>query len=482
VLGKIERQGPKRSGKMATQRNDPKFCAAFAAALGGFVGGVQLALLSGLLELQDFSSAITHTTKEKSEVTVAYLLGSVLFALPAAPLCDKLGRRISLLSVAACSVVATTIMLWTSSTNVFAFGRLVAGAAFGLGNIVCPMYNSEIASTSQRGLFVNMYQLALTIGIFSSQILGAIAAATTFSFRVPLLLAQIPSFLMLAAVYKYVPESPAWLDSRGRHAEAAESRRSLAIPVSALPAAAEETGLLSAHEKPTALNEKGLMKVIDPETSINLLSLVTDASARRRLIIAAGVLTFQQLTGINNVIFYAPTMIIAMLGDNTSTSHMLPFLASAFIGFLNVIFTFVSLLVVERYGRRTLLLVCALIMFSGLLVLSMMATLALPAWFGVLAIMLFIIGFAVAWGPVPFLVSSEVFPVRYRGLGMTVSCLIMSFASLFVAGTFLELQEAFGSNVFIIYAALTALAGVFVFTVVPETRGLTPEEIDEQLS
>jgi MFS transporter, SP family, galactose:H+ symporter len=454
--------------------------AACAASLGGFLAGVQLSLVSGLLELSDFKELIAPTIVEKSKVSVAYVVGSIVFAIPAGPICDRFGRRAALFGIALASAVATTIMTYTSSTLTFTAARMIAGAAFSMSNIVCPMYNAEIAPTATRGLFVNMYQLAITLGILTSQVAGVVAVVKTFSFRFPLIVAQIPSILMIAAVAKFVPETPAWLESRGRDAEAEASRMALNI-LSPQPAMGGQVDSELGPDSSSVMSPK--RKIQQPYGSrdaVGALSTMKTPSARRRLLVAAGVQSCQQLTGINNIIFFAPTMIAAMFDSGTPSSNtrLIPFVSAAMIGLVNVIFTLISLLVVDQYGRVTILLATAVPMIGALVILAAIGTLALPSWIGVPAIMLFIVGFAVGWGPVPFLVSSEVFPVRYRGLGMTMSALIMSIVSLGVTGSFLQLHEALGSNIFVIYAALCALCAAFVYIKVPETRGMTCEQID----
>jgi MFS transporter, SP family, galactose:H+ symporter len=460
---------------MSSQRASLR--AACAASLGGFIAGVQLSLVSGLLELSDFTALIAPTIEQKTNVSVAYVVGSIIFAIPAGPICDRFGRRAALFSIALASALATTMMTHTSSTLTFTAARMISGAAFSMSNIACPMYNAEIAPTATRGLFVNMYQLAITFGILTSQVAGVVVVLKSFSFRFPLIVAQVPSILMIAAVAKFVPETPVWLESRGRDAEAEASRMALNIPSSRFTMGAQ------------ADSERGPdpASVISPQRKaygsgdgLGALSIITTPSSRRRLLVAAGVQSCQQLTGVNNIIFFAPTMIAAIFGsvNPSANTRLIPFVSAAMIGLVNVIFTLVSLMLVDQYGRVTILLATAAPMICALLILAAIGSLALPPWIGVLAIMLFIVGFAIGWGPVPFLISSEVFPIRYRGLGMTVSALIMSIVSLGVTGSFLQLHEALGSSVFSIYAALCALCAAFVYMKVPETRGMTCEQID----
>jgi MFS transporter, SP family, galactose:H+ symporter len=482
--------------------------AALCASLGGIVVGVQLAVLSGLLELQSFTAALAATTSRKAALSSAYIAGAALFALPAAPLVDALGRRRALLVAAAASLAAAHVMATTTAFRTFLVARVAAGAVFAVLNIAVPIYLTEVAPTAARGQFVSLYQLAISIGIGVAQVANlqaALAEADGGIFRLVLSLAQVPSVVFAAAVFLAAPETPAWLAARGLAAELKKARAALEIgeeskqgacgsgsdigegeevegrvdgdvEAALLPAASGSDGSLGKVRS----TRRGTSELRDG-ADLGYLALVLDPSARRRLFIAFGVQIGQQLTGVNCIIFFAPT-ILAPMFKATPYAAVGPFIAAVFIGSFNVAATLASLTVVERYGRKTLLLTMAVPMVLALVALAAVSISSAPPAAALVAILVYIASFALAWGPVPFLLSAEVFNVSMRGKGMTLSSLVMNLVSLALVTSFLHLHAWMGGSVFLLYAASTIGSAAFVWAFVPETRNVPLDRIDALLS
>lgn len=476
--------------------------AVVAVSLGGLVVGTQLAILSGLLEMDSFAQALAPTTTDKAWLSAAYIAGAIAASFYAGPFVDKYGRRRALLFVAVLTLMTCVVMDTTFNSSMFLAARLIAGAGFAVINVAVPIYASEIAPTRLRGKFVSSYQLAITFGVLFAQLANLfVVRHPEAGFRFPLRLARSPSVAMLLAVYLYAPETPAWLESRGLTAEAVASRIRLGMPKrtasssrrdgSNIPVLSRESeskntldlevGNLpskssSKSDAPptTARNVKG---TTDQSHFNSMLSMLSNRSARRRFVVSVGVQVGQQLTGVNTVVFFAPTMLAGLLGSAGQSTDG-PFVAAAGIGLINVLATILSFAVVEKFGRVTLLLTTAIPMIMSLSLLSVASSFGLSPWISVLAILLFICAFAIGWGPVPFLLSSEVFPISYRGRGMTLSSLVMNIASLLVTATFLHLYHTLGGGVFGLYACFTIFSAVFVWFVVPETRSVPLERID----
>lgn len=423
------------------------------------------------------------------------------------------------------------------SFQMFMLARLIAGACFSIFNIAVPMYLTEIApSPAARGLFVSLYQLSITIGIMGIQCAhlfaarvayapGGTPAAALEAVRRVLIFAEAPAVALVAAVWLAAPESPAWLTSNGRHAEAVASTALLGIPrtesCSGLDSSSGSTesakagsgsddgghadddveeGLLATagRRRRTALPDTTGSAVTDrkrrtsrsPKLSPKagpggFLHLFADPAARRRMLIAIGVQVSQQLCGINTVIFYAPTILTSVFSKMSSGATGVgaeaatqTYQAALAIGVFNMAATVVSLFAIERYGRKSLLLGAALPMTISLLILASWSVFGLQPVVAVGAIVVFVASFAIAWGPVPFLLASEVFNVNIRARGLTISGLIMNLASLAVVTSFLPLHARFGDSVFVLYACSTALSALFVWRKVPETRHLQLEDID----
>lgn len=417
-------------------------------------------------------------------------------------------------------------MAATRSFRVFLAARVAAGAVFAVVNIAVPMYLTEIAPTARRGQFVSLYQLAITAGILAAQVANLRAASATGAdaepaFRAVLALAQLPSVAMLAAVAALAPESPAWLAAHGAPAAAAAARRRLQAPAERGAGSDDEddaarcgggggdgkggdgggsgsdggadveapllpggggsgAGGSGSGSGSGAGGLGGAAKARTPD--IGFVEMLRDASARRRLTIAIGVQVGQQLTGVNSVIFYAPTLLKSGGAWPAEYAVTGPFIAAACIGAFLFLATCASLAVVERFGRKTLLLTMAVPMTAALTALAAASVGGAHALVSLLAILVFIAAFALAWGPVPFLITSEVFNIALRGKGMTLSSLVMNLVSLGVVTSFLHLHDTIGGYVFLLYAAATVGSALFVWKHVPETRNVPLDRIDALLS
>lgn len=421
------------------------------ANLGGFLAGVHLAIYSGILEMKTFAQEISNedslTALAKSVITIAYIFSFTLAAPIAGPFIDRIGRRNSLLLSACLFALSSSSAIFSHSISYVIATRFFAGIAYAMVNITCPMYTAEIAPASRRGMLVNLYQLSITIGILFAQLsnlkfaYGSWKGALTYSF--------IPAVITLTAVWLLVPESAAWLKSRAERSRAIDMEHGVATDAST-----------STTRRP-----------------ITLLQLFRDPSARRRLIIGAGISAAQQWSGINAVIFFAPALVRDVLhweGTNASLR------AAAYVGLANVLATIASFLLVDRFGRRTLLLAGTSPMMVGLLALGCIKTgiLAASTIIGISSLVTYVAAFATTYGPLPFVVCSEIFPVRYKGVGMSFCNAVLGVSSLLVGVTFLPLLESIGGAVYFMYMAFVAASGMFVWYMLPETQRMSLEEID----
>jgi len=460
----------------AAQPNSPTrrlYVACLLANTAGILVGIQLAIFSGLTEMPSFALALKPdelSATTKSFITSAYIAGAIVGALPAGPICDQLGRRPALLLTALIFLLSSLAMLRPPTVISLVVARLAAGFGYAIANIVCPMYSAELSMPSVRALFVNMYQVAITLGIFLAQIVNWNYSQTPLWIR-PLQVAVVPALFMLCTASILVPESPTWLQAKGRSMEALSVSHGLGIATTATPEApAERSEDDEERGEPPAA----------PRGSPSFVSMLRDASARRRLLIGAGVQMSQQLTGINAVIFFGPALVADLLKMSGSSA---PFLAASIVGAVNVAAGLASMTVIERVGRRALLLFASVPMMVSLCVLGGMreGAVASSAVQGVGALLVYICAFAVAWGPLPFVVSSEIFPVQYKGMAMSSCSLLMSCCSLGVGMTFLPMLESLGGWVYVVYACCVLCASVFIMVFVPETRNLSLADIDKLL-
>jgi SP family galactose:H+ symporter-like MFS transporter len=427
------------------------------SALSGLLFGYDTGVISGaiLFVQEDFRL----TTVSEEIVVSAVLLGAMIGALAGGRLADRFGRRNTLLQVAvlfAVGAVGTALapsMLW------LAIGRVVVGFAIGIASFTAPLYISEISPPEVRGKLVSLNQLMITIGIVGSY-LADYALADSRGWRWMFALAAIPALILLIGLF-FVPESARWFMSRR------------------LP---EQARTVLARIHPPEVAERELLEI---EASLNQQQgdwrELYSRRLRPALIIGLGLALFQQFTGINTVIYYAPT-IFQFAGLR---SHSAAILATAGVGIVNVLFTVLALRLLDRLGRRPLLLyglvgMIASLGILGFAFLSPDLSQAL-AWISLVCVMLYVASFAISLGPVFWLMISEIYPLKIRGRAMGIATMANWGSNLIVAVTFLSLLRSLGRPwTFWLYALVGVFAWIFVYRLVPETKGQTLEQIEAQ--
>jgi sugar porter (SP) family MFS transporter len=427
------------------------------SALSGLLFGYDTGVISGaiLFVQQDF-----HLTTFQEEIVVsAVLLGATFGAVVGGRLTDRLGRRSTLLQVAALFIlgaIGTALaptMLWLS------MGRLAVGIAIGIASFTAPLYISEISPPAVRGKLVSLNQLMITIGIVCSY-LADYGLAASRGWRWMFGLAAIPALILFVGIW-FVPETPRWYMSRSMKDKA----RQVLFRMHA-PAIAERE--LAEIEESLNQQQGDWKELLSPRL-------------RRALIIGIGLAVFQQFTGINTVIYYAPTIFqFAGLQSNAAA-----ILATAGVGIVNVLFTVVALWLLDRVGRRPLLLygLVGMVVSLGTLGFAFMSpNLARAlAWISLACVMLYVASFAISLGPIFWLMIAEIYPLKIRGRAMSIATVMNWGSNLLVALTFLSLLRSFGRPAtFWLYALTGVLAWIFVYQLVPETKGKTLEEIEAQ--
>jgi len=433
------------------------YVAATFAALGGLLFGYDTGVISGavLFITKQFSLSVFPT-----ELVVAVvLLGAVAGALSGGRLADWLGRRLTLLMTSAIFIVGALICAFSGSLNELIAGRLIVGLAIGLSSVV-PVYISEISPANARGWQASLYQLAITIGILSAYVVDY-SFADSEGWRWMLGLAAIPGLLLGLGMLS-LPETPRWLLERGRTDDARKVLRRIRGNADI------DTELKEIENTLSVSVERG-----------RFADLLLPA-LRPALLIGIGLGIFQQVTGINTVIYYAPHIIQAAGIPSASGA----ILATAGIGLVNVIMTVVSMLLIERVGRRPLLLTGIIGMIISLGVLGLAFRISAQsetlAWVAVITLMAYVASFAISLGPIFWLLIAEIYPLKVRGLASGTAATVSWGANLLVSLTFLSLLEVFGPSwTFWLYGALSIGAWLFSYFLVPETKGKTLEEIEE---
>ncbi len=390
-------------------------------------------------------------------VVGAVLLGAVAGAAFGGKLADKFGRRSALMQVAILFIAGAVGTALAPDALWLAIGRVVVGMAIGVASFTAPLYISEVSPPNVRGRLVSLNQLMITIGIVASYLMDyALAGASAW--RWMFALAAIPAIVLFVGLL-FLPESPRWLMSRSREGEA----RVLLERIRDSADVEKELGEIAA-----SLNQQG-------GSWRELLS----ASLRPALIVGIGLAVFQQFTGINTVIYYAPT-IFQFAGFHSASSAIL---ATVGVGMINVLLTIVALWLLDRAGRRPLLLygLTGMVISLGVLGFAFLSPSLsnVVASVAVISLAVYVACFAIGLGPVFWLMIAEIYPLRIRGRAMGVATMANWGSNLIIALTFLSLLHALGRAwTFWLYAIVGVLAWIFVYKMVPETKGRTLEEIE----
>ena len=427
------------------------------AALGGLLFGYDTGVISGALLF--LGEAFHLSNIMLGVVTSIALAGAAMGAGVTGPLADRFGRRPVLLGIALVFIAGAAASALADTLVVLLVGRTLVGVGIGGASMLTPLYLSEIAPAKKRGALVSLNQLAITSGILVSYLVGY-AFAASGAWRWMLGLGGLPG-VVLAIGMLFLPETPRWLAGHGRIDKARTALLRLR------GAGADIEGEITQ-----------LRADLRHDTQASPKSRLRRSEARRPLVVGIGMAVFQQVTGINTVIYFAPTIFQAAGLSSASAA----ILATAGIGAVNVVMTLVAIWLVDRVGRRALLLTGLLGMCAGLCLLAigfLLGSGAALGWLTAASLAAFVGCFAVGLGPVFWLLISEIFPLAVRGRGMSAATVANWIANLVVALTFLGLVDLLGRpGVFFLYAALSAGAFAFAFYLVPETKGLDLEAVE----
>jgi sugar porter (SP) family MFS transporter len=437
---------------------DPKrfvYLATAISALGGLLFGYDVGIISGaiLFIKQEFS--LSPTMEEI--VVSSVLLGSLAGAAIGGSLADRLGRRKLLIVTAivfGCGAIGAAL---APGTAWLIAARLVAGVAIGIASFVAPLYISEIAPVAIRGKLVSINQVALTSGIVISYLIDY-AFAGAQAWRWMFALAVVPAAAFGIGLI-FIPNSPRWLIARGHTDQAKAVLQRIRSP-------GQVESELSQIKESVGQQKGSWSELLSP-----LL--------RSAMVVGVGLAVAQQITGINTVIYYAPT-ILKFAGLSSAPAAIL---ASVGVGIVNVVLTLVAMQLIDRVGRRPLLLVSLGGMAVSLFVLGL--AFSLPQLSGSLgsiavgSLMVYVGSFAVGLGPVFWLILSEIYPLSIRGRAMSIGTIANWSANLIVALSFLTLTQVLGKPAtFWLYGLVTIGAWLFAFFLVPETKGKTLEQIE----
>lgn len=441
-------------------RVGPLALVTLVAATGGFLFGYDTAVINGANQYLKAHFGLGPV--EEGFAGASAILGCIPGAMAAGFLSDRYGRRSVLFLCAVLYAVSGVLSAIPETFRAFLVARFISGLGIGASSMICPVYIAEMAPAAKRGRLGSLFQFGIVIGIFLTlfanariQGLGDEAWNVTRGWRWMLGAEVLPALVLIGLLF-LVPESPRWLLGRGRIGEARAILESIGG---------------------TAHAESELAAAGGGSAVEGRLSELFGPRFRKPLVVAILLMAFSQFCGINAIMYYS-TKIFTTAGVGVRDS----FGASVVIGLVNVLFTFVAVGWVDRWGRRPLLLTGLAVQVVALGAVGWMFHVGAGGTPLLLAILAFIGAFAMALGPIPWILASEIFPTRVRGRAMSIATFTIWSSCYVVAQTFPMLNDhpSVGpARTFWIYGAFSLAGWVFVRRMVPETKGKTLEEIEQ---
>ena len=435
------------------------YVVAIIASLGGLLSGYDTGVISGALLFINESWNLADTTQ--GILVSSVLIGAVIGAATNGILADMFGRKKIIMATAVIFTLGSIMCAFAPNIFVLIASRIFVGFAVGVVNFVVPLYLSEISPKHLRGTLVSLYQWAITAGILFSYFINAVFAHAVYNWRWMLFAGLIPGIVLFVGMC-FMHDTPRWLVSKKRDEEAKIAFKKIEPEV--------DTEKEIEDIRKTILNE-GTKS--DKKFRLKKWMIMP-------FVVGIGIMFAQICTGINTIIYYAPTI----FKNAGFESNITAIYATTGIGVINFLMTIVALFFTDKLGRKPLL-------YFGLtgVMLSLIALgcgFAFADFFGdnlkwvtVGSLVIYIICFAMSLGPIGWILVSEVFPLRIRGVAMSI-CTVSNFAfNFFVVSSFpILLHRIGGAWTFWGFGIVSLLCIVFVYFCVPETKGISLETIE----
>ena len=450
----VDQTGSREEEKMKSRTTYVIFVTVIAA-IGGLLFGFDTAIVAGATRYLKDQFALT-SLQEGWAVSVV-LVGCMFGAGFSGAISDRLGRKRFMLVSAVLFFISAIGCALPQNMLQFLIFRFVGGLGIGSASILAPLYIAEVSPARIRGALVSVNQMAIVTGILLAYFVNwAFAGAGPHNWRWMYGMGALPSVVFFLLLLR-VPESPRWLVKQNRESEALDV---LSRVNDSETAAAEVRSI-----KETLLLEKGsLAELFRP-------------GFRRALFIAVVLAILQQITGINAILYYAPRIF-----ERAGFERISAIGQSTIVGLVNMLFTIVAILLVDKVGRKPLLLIAAAGMGVSQLLLGAAFRVENFSGTGILLlILLYIAFFAMAMGPIVWVVMSEIFPTRMRGSAMALATVALWVADFAVTLSFPVIADRLDqTTAFWFYALMCALDLIFMIFFLPETKGKTLEEIERR--
>nr|KAJ3420055.1 hypothetical protein HK105_006159 [Polyrhizophydium stewartii] len=468
---------------------------AFAAGVGGLLFGYEIGVIRQVLSMNSFAAYFGYRYKNAAGdykdctpdeyftgctsyaedttgwVTFTFLIGCVGGALIVSMMADALGRKYSILLGGLLFTIGGVLQSVANGLGVFYPGRVVGGIGVGIMSMSVPLYISETSPTAIRGRLTTVYQLMITIGIFIASVINSIIItvvdnASDTEWRLALGVQIVPGALLLLIMF-FMPFSPRWLINRDRDAEALTILARLRnLPESDPAVAAEFKDIRDSVHEEREIGQASWPELFAPGIG-------------KRTFLGFFLQFFQQWTGINVILYYQSDLFARMGIDKKAAD--IPFTLAN--NFINFVATFPGMYLIERVGRRKLLIWggimmgvahCLVCLFFGL----SQQTSAL-SWLAIVSVYIFLFGFASTWGPIVWTYQSEIFPMRVRAKGTGVATMSNWTWNAVIAKITPKIIARINFYNYLVFAAACFIMAAFTYVFVPETMGKSLEEMDE---
>ncbi|KHN27123.1 Putative inositol transporter 1 [Glycine soja] len=428
--------------------------------------GYDTGVISGaLLYIKDDFEGVRQSNLLQETIVSMAIAGAIVGAAGGGWMNDAYGRKKATLIADVIFIMGAIGMAAAPDPYLLILGRFLVGMGVGVASVTSPVYIAEASPSEIRGSLVSTNVLMITAGQFLSYIVNLAFTRVPGTWRWMLGVSAVPAIVQFLLML-FLPESPRWLFIKNRKNEA----------VHVLSNIYDFARLEDEVDFLTTQSDQERQR----RNSIKFGDVFKSKEIKLALLVGAGLQAFQQFTGINTVMYYSPT-IVQMAGFN---SNELALLLSLVVAGMNAVGTILGIYLIDHAGRKMLALSSLGGVFASLVVLSVSflnqsSSNELYGWLAVLGLVLYIAFFSPGMGPVPWTVNSEIYPEEYRGICGGMSATVCWVSNLIVSQSFLSIAEAIGiGSTFLILAAISVLAFLFVLLYVPETKGLTFDEVE----
>lgn len=433
------------------------YVVAIVASLGGLLSGYDTGVISGALLFINETWILPDTLQ--GFLVSSVLIGAVIGAATNGILADIFGRKKIILATALIFILGSVMCAFAPNVYILIISRIFVGFAVGIVNFVVPLYLSEISPKNLRGTLVSLYQWAITSGILFSYFINAAFAQAVYNWRWMLFAGVLPGLILFVGMC-LMSDTPRWLVSKNREDEAKYVFKKIEPDIDA---------------------EKEIQNI---KTTLNSESKEKKFVFKKWMlmpfVVGIGIMFAQICTGINTIIYYAPTIFKTAGFDSNLTAIY----ATTGIGVVNFIMTIVAVFFTDKIGRKPLLYFGLTGVMLSLFALGTSFAFANVLgsslkWVAVGSLITYIICFAMSLGPIGWILVSEVFPLKIRGIAMSI-CTVSNFAfNFFVVGSFpILLHRIGGAWTFWMFGAVSFLCIIFVYFFIPETKGISLEQIE----